>query len=76
MNRKRKVSLGLISLLMLSVTIIQAEEKIPVSEVTIEETAELIQADPKLAVEFYKFLAQTYIRAKRYEKAARSIRRS
>ncbi|MCK4649054.1 tetratricopeptide repeat protein [bacterium] len=76
MNWKRKVSLGLILMLILDSTIIRAEEKVSVSQVTMEETVELIQADPKLAVEFYKFLARTYIREKKYEEAARTYQKA
>ncbi len=75
MNEKVKIISVLILILLLSATIIRTEEKIPVSEVTMEKTAELIQTDPKLAVEFYKFLARTYIRAKRYEEAAEAYQK-
>ena len=76
MNWERKVSLGLILMLILGGTIIRAEEKVPVSQATMEETVEIIHADPKLAVEFYKFLARTYTRVKKYEEAARTYQKA
>ncbi|HEA46834.1 MAG TPA: tetratricopeptide repeat protein, partial [bacterium] len=76
MNEKGKIISALILILLLGATIIWAEEKVPILQITIEETAELIQADPKLAVEFYKFLARTYTRAKRYEEAARTYQKA
>ncbi len=76
MKEKGKIIAALILILLLGTTILRAGEKVSLSRIMIEETAELIQVDPKLAVEFCKFLARVYTRAKRYEEAAEVYQRA